>query len=527
VLFEAAPSLTSGLGNLVFTGDADDPDTVATLSRLGYAKPSEVCRTVSGWHFGRYPAMRSATARERLTEITPALLEALARTDNADAAFAAFDRFLARMPAGVQLFSLLSSNRGLLDLLAMIMGTAPRLAETVIQRAHVLDAVIEPAFFGRLPERASLEKRLAATLDEAESYEDALDRARIFGQEQAFLIGVRVLVGSVGARLAGYAYADLADILVAGLFDRVRVQFEAAHGRLPRGRAAVVALGKLGGREMTAASDLDLILLYDFDDKASASDGPRPLPGGQYFARLTQRLIAALSAPTAQGTLYQVDFRLRPSGHSGPVATHVEAFALYQAEGAWTWEHMALTRARPIAGDPILLAGVRKTIAAVITRRRDRRMVTADILEMRAMVEDAKGGEGIWDLKQAPGGLVDIEFVAQYLELIHAADHPALISTETETVLTAAGKAGLLPAGEAEILLPALRLYQSLIQILRLCVDGLFRPEEAPRGLLDLLARAGDMPDFATLQRHLSDTEEAVRASFERLIGKVPAKPVG
>jgi glutamate-ammonia-ligase adenylyltransferase len=525
ILFERAPSLATALGSLSFTGDSDDPETLATLSRLGFAHPSEVTLTVRGWHFGRYPAMRSAAARERLTEITPTLLAAIAGTDNADAAFAAFDRLLARMPAGIQLFAILGSHPRLLALLTTIMGAAPRMAEIVIKHVHVLDALTEPAFFGFLPSRDMLAERLDATLAEANSYEDILDRARIFGQEQSFLIGARVLAGTVGPRQAGHAFADLADVLVAALLREVRKEFEAAHGKMPKGQVAVVALGKLGGREMTASSDLDLILLYDFDEKAGSSTGARPLPGAQYYARLTQRLLAALSAPTAEGTLYQVDFRLRPSGKSGPLATHIDGFVAYQRKEAWTWEHMALTRARPLAGDKALMARAAKEVSAIVMSRHDGKKILADILEMRALVEEVKGGEGHWDLKQAPGGLVDIEFIAQYLQLAHAGKNKAIVSTETEGVLTAAAKASLLPPREADILLPALRLYQALTEVLRLCVDGLFRPEESPKGLLELLAHAADLPDFATLDAYLRDTEEAVRGSFERVVGKVKAKP--
>jgi glutamate-ammonia-ligase adenylyltransferase len=525
-LFEAAPSLGAESGSLVFTGGDDDPGTVETLSRLGYRQPSDVIRTVRAWHFGRYPAMRSATARERLTEITPALLEALAHTDNADAAFLAFDRFLSRLPAGVQLFSLLGSNRGLLDLIVTIMGTAPPLAETVIRRAHVLDAVIEPAFFHGLPDRDTLAARLAASLGEARSYEDVLDRARIFGQEQWFLIGVRVLAGAIDARRAGYAYADLAEVLAAALLEAARAEFERAHGKVRGGRVALVALGKLGGREMTAASDLDLMLVYDHADEAASSDGERPLVAGQYFARLTQRVVAALSTPTAEGPLYAVDFRLRPSGSSGPIATHVDAFATYHAREAWTWEHMALTRARVIAGDEALAARVRKQIAAVLREKRDRAKLTHDVLEMRGMIQEAKGGEGAWDLKIAPGGLVDIEFVAQYLQLLRAHDDPAILSTETEAALAAAAATRVLPAAEADVLLPALRLYQALTQILRLCIDGPFRPAEASRSLLKRLAEAGELPDFATLDAHVRATEKAVRESFERCVGPVPGDSV-
>ena len=336
---------------------------------------------------------------------------------------------------------------------------------------------------------------------------------------------MRVLTGTIDARQAGHAYADLAETLVAALLAAARHEFEAAHGRIAGGRMAVLALGKLGGREMTAVSDLDLIVVYDFDEKATASDGKRPLSGGQYFIRLTQRFLAALTSPTAEGALYPVDFRLRPSGKSGPLATHIGGFAIYQAEEAWTWEHMALTRARAIAGDDDLIAKARATIASVIRAPRGARKLVEDIVEMRARIEAAKGGEGAWDIKISPGGLVDIEFIAQYLQLAHAAEHPEIVSTETAAVLAAAARTGLLPASEADIILPALRLYQSLVQVLRLCVDGQFRPEEAPRGLLDRLAQTADLPDFQRLDAHLRETENAVRGSFERLIGKIPSLP--
>jgi len=524
-LFETAPSLSSAIGSLVFTGDDEDPETVATLQALGYTNPREVSRTIRGWHFGRYPAMRSAAARERLTEITPALLEALAPTDRADAAFNVFDRFLARLPAGVQLFSLLASNPGLLRLLAVIMGTAPRLAEIVTARPHVLDAVLDPAFFGRLPDRGALSIRLDAFLAEAGSIEETLDRARIFGQEQAFLIGVRVISGTIGARAAGFAYADLAELLVGALLQHVRDEFETVHGRMKQGRVALLAMGKLGGREMTAESDLDLILLYDFADGAAGSDGARPLSGTQYYARLTQRLIAAISAPTAEGSLYKVDFRLRPSGNAGPLATSLGAFVAYQTKDAWTWEHMALTRARAIAGDPSLIAEVEATIGSVLSVPRDLTRIRRDVLDMRALLQAEKKADGPWDLKQAPGGLVDIEFVAQFLELVHGAEHPQIVNVETEAALAAAARLGLLPAAEARTLLQALSLYQRVTQILRLCVTGPFKAEEAPRGLLNLLARSGDLPDFPTLDAHLRTTQSEVRQAFERVIGKVPPKP--
>jgi glutamate-ammonia-ligase adenylyltransferase len=518
-LFEAATPLTSELGSLVFTGESDDPETLETLTRLGFQHPSGVIAAVRGWHFGRYPATRSASARERMTEFVPLLLTSLADAEDADAALRSFDDFLARMPAGVQLFSLLQTNRDLLNLLSMILGSAPRLAETIVHRAHVLDALTEPAFFGRLPDRALLAERLDSALAGDDTFEGFLDGARIFAKEQSFLIGVRVLAGTANVRKAAYAYSDLADLLVARVFARVQQQFEEAHGKMRGGRVVLLALGRLGGREMTAASDLDVIMLYDYSDKAEQSSGARPLPAVQYFGRLTQRLVSALSAPTAEGKLYEVDFRLRPSGNSGPLATHIDAFHAYQQRGAWTWEHMALTRARPIAGDKRLMKRASEEIQAVLLQRRKRKKITADVVEMRGIVEDAKGGEGVWDLKQAPGGLVDVEFIAQSLQLIHGARRPEILSTETAAVLEAAGRARLLTAGQATLLLNALHLYQGQVQILRLCLDEKFDPETADRALLARLARAGELPDFIRLDAHLRETQNAVRALFERLLG--------
>ena len=269
-LFETAPSLTSSIGSLSFTGDADDPETLATLTALGYRNPAEISHTVRGWHFGRYPATRSASARERLTEFVPVLLEALAGGEGADAAFIAFDRFLSRMPAGVQLISLLQTNKGLLNLLVTVLAAAPRLAETIVRRAHVMDALLDPAFFGSVPDAKLLRQRLVESLAEARGFEDVLDRARIFGQEQQFLIGVRVLADTISVRQAGYAYSDLADVLLSAVFDATLREFERVHGRMKKGAVALIAMGKLGGREMSATSDVDLILLYDFDEGGAA-----------------------------------------------------------------------------------------------------------------------------------------------------------------------------------------------------------------------------------------------------------------
>ncbi len=432
---------------MVFAGQSDDPGTVAALKEMGFSQPSEVLAIIRGWHHGRYPAVRSPRARERLTEVQPLLVAALADTADPDRALASFDRFISELPAGVQLFSLLRANPALLRLLADIMGTAPRLARILSRRRRLLDAVLDPSTLGMLPTAEELDRIIAGELGDGEhDIQYVLDRARVVGSEQQFLIGVRVLSGAIKANQAGGAYALLAERLIDALKGAVERELVRAHGQVPGGGAAVLAMGKLGGREMTAASDLDLILIYDFDDTATQSDGARPLAPQQFYARLTQRLISALSAATAEGTLYEVDMRLRPSGQQGPVATQLKTFVDYQTTTAWTWEHMALTRARVIAGPAVLRAQVDAAMRASLVWPRDRAKIAADVLAMRERIAKEKGTDDIWDLKQVRGGLVDVEFIAQYLQLVHAGTHPEVLDQNTIEAYRKLRDAGLLVA---------------------------------------------------------------------------------
>ncbi len=517
-LFEDAPELTAEGQNLVFAGETDDPGTVEALTRMGYVRPSDVLAAVRGWHHGRYPAVRSPRARELLTEVQPLLVKAFADTADPDRAIATFDRFLAELPGGVQLFSLLKANPALMRLIADIMGTAPRLARILSRRRRLLDAVIDPRTFAALPSPKELEDVIRAELALAVDEQDVLDRARVIGSEQAFLIGVKVLSGAINASEAGDAYARLAETLIAALAAHVEKELERTHGHVPGGGAVVVAMGKLGGREMTAASDLDLIVVYDFDPAAIQSDGPKPLAPSQYYARYTQRLISHLSAPTAEGALYEVDMRLRPSGQKGPVAAQLSTFREYQATEAWTWEHMALTRARVIAGPPELRAKVEAAIRDTLLRPRARAAVAKDVIDMRARIAAEKGTDNIWDLKQVRGGLVDLEFIAQHLQLVSAAAHPEVLDQNTLAAYRKLADAGVVPAAETDRLIQATRLIHNLTQVLRLCLEGAFDPSTAPGGLKALLARAGGAPDFTALERDVRETLANVEVQFKELI---------
>jgi len=518
-LFEAAPQLSRGVGNLVFTGDVDDPGTLETLSQMGFVRPSDICRVIRTWHFGRYRATQSAEARERLTELTPALLEAFGATRRADEALVRFDEFLSGLPAGIQLFSLLQSNPALLDLIATIMGAAPRLAAIITRRPHVFDGLLDPGLMSELPNKAYLAARLDAFLQGAELHEEVLDRLRIFAAEQKFLIGVRLLTGAIDAVRAGKAFSDLADLTIGVALDAVEREFALRHGRVPGGKVAILGMGKLGSRELTAGSDVDLILLYDHDPSAEESDGEKPLAPSHYFARLTQRLISAVSAPTAEGVLYELDLRLRPSGNKGPVATNIYSFRKYQREDAWTWEHMALTRARPVAGEETFRGVVEDEVAAVLAQSRDAAKVSRDAAEMRKTIAAEKPPRDIWDLKLIPGGLIDLEFIAQAARLsghIEPGEWPPTSTGDALARLTP----DFCDAQARGELVVAYGLYLSLTQTIRLCLTGPFDRDDVPPGLADLLLRSTDLPELSVLEAHIKETSARVARHFDGLVRK-------
>jgi glutamate-ammonia-ligase adenylyltransferase len=521
-LFEDAPTLDVEAGSLVFTGVVDDPDTLTTLRSLGFHRPEAAAETVRGWHFGRRPALQGARAREVLTELVPALLVAFSGSGDPDAALAAFDAALTRMRGAVELLSILRSNAPMRELFGDLFGGAPRLAQMVADRPHVLDAAIDPgrvAAIGESLDEARMAARVEAFLAQATTFEDTLDRARDFAVEETFLIGVRLLSAALDPERAGRAYSALAEALLDALLKRVGDDFARDHGRVKGGRVAVLAMGKFGSREMTAASDLDLIVIYDFPEKSTESSGARPLAPSVYYTRLTQRLLAALTAPTKAGKLYDVDLRLRPSGQKGPLATQFSAFRLYQAGDAETWEHMALTRARVVAGDRRLAAEIAATIIEVLTKPCDAAKLAKDVRAMRDLIAREKGDRDPWDLKLVSGGLIDIEFVAQYLTLRSGREIPALLDASTRATLAAAAAAGALALDDAEALIAAHKLYSDATQIMRVAVAGPFDPATATSGVKRRIAAAAALPDFETLEGAVREAREAVKRAYARVLG--------
>jgi len=517
-LFEGDPTGTAKLPAADYSAGPDDPRLIEYLVALGFKKPAVVAKTVQQWMSGDYRALRVEATRNAFVEFVPGLIDGLAHAEEPDNAVTAFDRFLQALQRGGRLISLLSQNRDLVALVALILGAAPRLGDMLARQPQIMDGLIDPRFFGAMPDQRELSARLAATLTDADSYEEFLDRLRLFGQESLFLIGTRILSGTVSAQQASVAFADVAEGIVHTVHGLVTDRFAAQHGRIKGQETAILAMGRLGSREMTASSDLDLILLYDFDSEYPDSDGDRSLPGAHYFARFTQRLISAFTTRTNYGVLYDVDMRLRPSGRAGPVASHIKSFAEYQDREAWTWEHLALTRARVISASAEFRSRIEKIIRDVLTRPRDAVSVASDVVDMRRAVALEKGEDDVWDLKYAAGGMVDVDFIAQYLQLVHAAEKPEILDVSTLHVLDNAARLGVLPQSAAETLRSATRLYHDLTQILRLCVSDKFRPETAGVDLLRVMARAGDAPDFSSLEARVRETQTEVRRVFGELL---------
>jgi glutamate-ammonia-ligase adenylyltransferase len=284
-------------------------------------------------------------------------------------------------------------------------------------------------------------------------------------------------------------------------------------------------MGKLGSEEMSAASDLDLIVIYDVDDPEALSNGQKPVFASQYYARVCQQLIGALTAPTTEGKLYEVDLRLRPSGNSGPIATHLSSFVSYQGSEAWTWEHMALTRARVLYGSDDLKSRISGAITETLRSPRDRGKTAFDVADMRARIEREFPSENPWELKHVRGGLLDIEFICQYLQLIHAHTHPKILHPHTRTALARIADERLLPSETADMLISAIGLTHNLTQVIRICVEGVFNPDEATPSLKSLLARAGNAPDFKALEAQLFEAQSEVRKAFEHIVSAAAAQP--
>jgi glutamate-ammonia-ligase adenylyltransferase len=513
-------------GGLDFSGPDAQPATLAGLASLGFGNGAAIVAAVQGWQAGRVRALRSERARALIGQMLPALLAAFARQPEPDSVFLRFDQFLALLPLGVQPLSLMQRNPALLDRIASVLGAAPWLAEHLAQVPQALDALVSP---GAMPAPGRL---MREGLADAQSLEDAIGVIRRIRLELDFLLSVQTLEGRIDVDAAGIARSALAEAAIGALLPFVLAEVRRRFGTVKGGGVVVVALGTLGSRAMMAGSDLDLMLIYDHPaevGESSAGRSGRAVPVTQYYSRVAQGFIAALTAPGAEGPLYAVDMRLRPSGNAGPVAVSLGSFRRYHRENAWSWERMALTRGRVIAGPSVLAARVGDALLTVIEQAGmggdAEGALRADAAAMRARLARDRPPEDGWDVKYRVGGLIEVEFIAQTLQLIHAGRHPGLAHPTTSVALGRLRDAGLLAGEDAALLIGADHLWRTIRGMLRVTV-GKRRQSALPAASAEAVLRAVGRPgvtDQAGLQAYMDETGAAVRCAFERLIGRPDA----
>ncbi|MGR3464690.1 [protein-PII] uridylyltransferase family protein [Limimaricola sp.] len=457
-----------------------------------------------------YPALRSDRAVEIFDRLRPEILKTLGEAARPDEALAQFDAFLAGLPAGVQLFSLFEANPQLTRLLVDICATAPGLAQYLSRNSGVLDAVIGGGFFADWPGVEALRSELADRLARQPDHEARLGAARVWAKEIHFRIGVHHLRGLIDAGMAGREYAELAEAVVAAVVPVVIDEIARRHGPPPGRGLSVLAMGSLGAGRLGSSSDLDLIVIYDADG-VEASEGPRPLAARTWYARFTQGLITALTAPMPDGRLYEVDMRLRPSGRQGPVATALPAFRAYQQDEAWTWEHLALTRARAVAGEPGLGEEIEAFRRDLIAQKAGGDTVLADLAAMRSRLAEARpGGEG-WSLRDGPGRLQDVELFAQSLAL-----RAGSAAREVPAQIAAGREAGLIDEEGAAVLTETGDLLRRVQCVARLLTGGGPLPETPAEGGARLLLRESGCDTLDDLRRAL----DAASARAEGVIAQ-------
>lgn len=511
-------------GPLVFTGVEGDTATLQTLEDLGFGRAREVSRTIRRWHAGGVRATRTERARNILTKLMAPLLIALSKSSDPDAAFFAFDSFLTRLPAGVQIFSLLANNVALFDALIEIITISPFLGREMSRRGNFVEALLEQGLRAPLPEpeddAADLENAIAST---GGAYEDALNAVRRWAGEANFFVAAKLAAGAIDADVAAAHFSNIAETSIRALTPAVENEMRSAHGDID-GALCVIGLGRLGAREMTASSDIDLIFVYDAPEGAVSKPGDgggRALGAVEYFTRLVRRLVTALSAATEEGLLYEVDMALRPSGGAGPAAVSLAAFQRYYEKDAWTWEIMALTKARAVAGDDGLSATIEREIERILRRPRDRESVARDVNDMRRRLAKAKPGVGPWDVKHVVGGLTDIEFVFQYLALVSSASagRPPIAAREA---LAWFRDRTLIDADAAEILISAHRKFSDILQAGRAATGGLFAPQSAGETLSARMAKICNAASLAEAETALVALQGRVAKVYRQVVGLSP-----
>ncbi len=475
----------------------DSPPLLADImASLGFDDPGNVADMITNWRGGGVRAIRSVPARAAFEAVLPALMQALAKAPDAGQALNRWDNLLRSLPSAINIFRLLEARPDLLGRVMAILSHAPALADDLARRGDLMDTLIDRSALDPMPCVPDLAAQMAAS-EAGDDYERLLDAVRLKVGEKRFGLGVQLIEASADPLEIAAGYCRVAEAALTTLTQATIAEFQQNHGRFANSALIILALGRLGGGALTHASDLDVVFMFSGDPEGE-SDGRRPLGVTHYYQRLAQRVIAALSVPTATGALYEVDTRLRPSGAQGLLAVPVASFMRYQREDAWTWEHMALCRARVVYGDGAALEG---DIRRFLAEPRDMARLSADLLEMRATMAQHKPPAGPLDIKLVRGGLVDIEFLVHGLQLRHGT---ALVPSVAEALRLLVAQ-GHLP----ETIIAAHDLFTRLLVTLRLVSPDSSLPPSSSRAIVAAAAHEAGwdqlLADLASARRQVAD----------------------
>lgn len=491
------------------------------LEDAGFSDVDAAFDLIDTWQYGRYRSLKAGRARDLLGQCLPELLNAFSKTHSPDAALTRFDGFLAQLPAGVQLFSLLNSNISLLGLLARIIGLAPALSSILAKTPGLWDAVLSAQFFAPPQDIEILRTDLKTLVSTARDYQDVLDFVRRFAAEQKFRAGVLILEGIASTAEIGQSLSNVCDVILQELIPIIEQDFAEKHGRFQKSDQGitVVALGKYGGQELTHTSDLDIVFLYNSETEGEFSDGKKPLSPTVYYTRLAQHIITAITALTPEGRLFEVDTRLRPSGNQGPLAVAVASFRDYYRSGAWTWEFLALTRARVIHAPKKSGRFIQRAITDAISTIPKTKTLVQDTLDMRGKLRDQFGTQNIWSVKHVRGGLVDIEFICQFLILRHARDCADIIQANTPQCLEGLFNQGFLKEKDFQTMINGYKLQRTVQSLLRLCLETTpDTGENIPSGLMQILIDNTFYQSLEDLEAGLAETQKRCHTAFNAIV---------
>ena len=496
------------------------------LKQEGFRKPETILPRLRKWLQGQYPATESDNNQNDLRRLLPRILTTFGQQGEPEDAFTAFDQFLAALPIGTQLFGRLQFQTSLLTMLIELMGKAPRLARRLSKRPALIDAMLESDFLTTIPNAKQVEQQLKSRLKNSRDLVDSLDIARRWSKDVKFQLGVHILQNKINAHHATPHYTAIADCLIKTLKPRIEKAFQKTYGQFDNGELAIIAMGKWGSGELLGASDLDMIFIYTNHDLNARSNGSKPLDPPAYYTRLAQRIISAITTETQDGELYVIDVKLRPSGEQGPLACSLEAYAKYQNDSAWDWEHMALTRARVLTASKTFENAITKVITETLTKKRQKDKLIDHLISMRHIIEQENNqNQDIWNMKHRIGGIIDIEFIAQYLQLLHAHRYPDMLATNTLQALHNAEHNNLITSTQHQQLQDALQFWQRLDGIQRLCHKEQQR-DPINKGLVTTLTLASQTASLSELYDLSESHARHVAQLFAAIIApRLPLQP--